>query len=142
MVNKVILVERHTKDPEIKSTAAGISVLNFTVAVTRKYKDQNGERQSDFINCVAFRNTADFISKYFHKGNMISIDGAIQTRTYDDNEGKRHYVTEVIANDAGFIESKREMEGGAAQQHAETADTLPELPTEFGADAIDDDLPF
>ena len=103
---------------------------------------KNGERQSDFINCVAFRNTADFISKYFHKGNMISIDGAIQTRTYDDNEGKRHYVTEVIANDAGFIESKREMEGGAAPPHAETADTLPELPTEFGADAIDDDLPF
>lgn len=141
MVNKVILVGRLTKDPEIKSTAAGISVLNFTVAVTRKYKDQNGERQSDFINCVAFRNTADFISKYFRKGNMISIDGAIQTRTYDDNEGKRHYVTEVIANDAGFIESKREMEGGAAQR-TEEAETLPELPTEFGADAVDDDLPF
>lgn len=142
MLNKAILVGRLTKDPELKSTGSGVSVLNFTVAITRKYKDANGERQSDFVNCVAFRQTAEFISNYFKKGNMISIDGTIQTRTWDDNEGKRHYVTEVLANDAGFIESKREMEAGGAAKKAADSEELPEMPVEFDAGAVDDDLPF
>ncbi len=142
MLNKAILVGRLTKDPELKSTGSGVSVLNFTVAITRKYKDANGERQSDFVNCVAFRQTAEFISNYFKKGNMISIDGTIQTRTWDDNEGKRHYVTEVLVNDAGFIESKREMETGGATKKAADSEELPEMPAEFDAGAVDDDLPF
>lgn len=141
MLNKAILVGRLTRDPELKSTTNGNSVLNFTVAITRKFKDANGERQSDFINCVAFRQTAEFISNYFKKGNMISIDGTIQTRTWDDNEGKRHYVTEVMVNDAGFIESKREMDQGASARSA-ASETLPDMPAEFGADVTDDDLPF
>lgn len=141
MLNKAILVGRLTRDPEIKSTTNGVSVLNFTVAITRRFKDANGERQSDFINCVAFRQTADFIASYFKKGNMISIDGTIQTRTWDDNEGKRHYVTEIVAENAGFIESKREMDGGAPVREAAT-DSLPQMPAEFGADVTDDDLPF
>ena len=141
MLNKAILVGRLTRDPELKSTASGTSVLNFTVAITRRYKDANGERQSDFVNCVAFRQTAEFISNYFKKGNMISVDGTIQTRTWDDNEGKRHYVTEVLVNDAGFIESKREMENGAARKSADSEE-LPEMPAEFDAGAVDDDLPF
>ena len=121
MLNKVILIGRLTKDPELKSTGGGVSVLNFTVAITRKYKDANGERQSDFVNCVAFRQTAEFISNYFKKGNMISIDGTIQTRNWDDGEGKRHYVTEVLVNEVGFIEGKKQ-----------DTESLPELPEEFG----------
>lgn len=142
MLNKAILVGRLTRDPEMKSTTNGVSVLNFTVAITRRFKDANGERQSDFINCVAFRQTAEFIANYFKKGNMISIDGTIQTRTWDDTEGKRHYVTEVMVENAGFIESKREMDAGGAPAREAASDTLPDMPAEFGADVTDDDLPF
>lgn len=141
MLNKAILVGRLTRDPELKSTTSGISVLNFTVAITRRFKDANGERQSDFISCVAFRQTAEFISNYFKKGNMISIDGTIQTRTWDDNDGKRHYVTEVLVNDAGFIESKKDSEASAGTS-GRSEGALPEMPAEFGADVVDDDLPF
>ena len=130
MLNKAILVGRLTKNPEIRSTASGISVCNFTVAVPRKYVKQGEERQSDFINCVAFGKTADFIGKFFNKGNLISIDGSIQTRTWDDAEGKRHWVTEVIVDDAGFVESKKD---------AEVAATMPEG---FNEDEADSDLPF
>jgi single-strand DNA-binding protein len=140
VLNKAILVGRLTKDPEIRSTASAVSVLNFTVAVPRKYVKQGEQRQSDFINCVAFGKTADFISRFFTKGNMISIDGSIQTRNWDDNEGKRHWVTEVIVNDAGFVESKKDsaqaMGGSSADQ------PMPDLPPDFGDDVIDDDLPF
>ena len=130
MLNKAILVGRLTKDPELKSTTGGKSVLNFTVAITRRYKDANGDRQSDFINCVAFGQSAEFISNYFKKGNMISVDGTISTRVWKDNEEKRHYITEVIAESVGFAESKRE-------------DAPPSLPEEFSADAYDeDDLPY
>ena len=144
MLNKAILVGRLTRDPELKSTQSGVSVLNFTVAVQRKYKDANGERQSDFINCVAFRHTADFIAGYFKNGNMISIDGSIQVRSWDDNEGKRRYATEVVVNDAGFVESRRDSEANTQTQSSAFADdsSLPEMPTEFGSDATDDDLPF
>ena len=129
MLNKAILVGRLTKDPELKSTTGGKSVLNFTVAITRRYKDANGDRQSDFINCVAFRQTAEFISSYFKKGDMISVDGTIQSRTWDDADGKRHFVTEVMAESVGFAESKKE--------------DAPSLPEEFSADAYDeDDLPY
>lgn len=140
MLNKAILVGRLTKDPEIRSTASAVSVLNFTVAVPRKYVKQGEQRQSDFINCVAFGKNADFISRFFSKGNMISIDGSIQTRTWDDNEGKRHWVTEVVVNDAGFVESKKDSSGGASYTPAEQS--MPELPSDFGEDVIDDDLPF
>ena len=97
---------------------------------------QGEERQTDFINCVAFRSTADFIARYFTKGSMIGIDGSIQTRTWDDQEGKRHWVTEVIVNEAHFVESKKDSAPSVG------GDVQPELPTEFGPDATDDDLPF
>lgn len=143
MLNKAILVGRLTKDPEIRSTASGISVCSFTVAINRRFVKQGEERQADFINCVAFRHTADFISRYFVKGSMISIDGSIQTRTWDDNEGKRHWVTEVIVNDAGFIGSKSDnpAQGGSSYQSDNVAEA-PDLPNEFGPETTDDDLPF
>ncbi len=138
MLNKAILVGRLTKDPELRSTQSGVSVVSFSVAVSRSYARQGEERQTDFINCVAFRNTADFISRYFSKGNMIAVDGSIQTRTWDDQEGKRHWVTEVIVNEAHFVESKKDSatSGGAPAMGGA------ELPMEFGPDATDDDLPF
>ncbi len=140
MLNKAILVGRLTKDPELRSTQSGVSVASFTVAVARSYARQGEERQTDFINCVAFRNTADFISRYFAKGNMIGVDGSIQTRTWDDQEGKRHWVTEVVVNEAHFVESKKD--SAAPSGGGFSTGSGAELPMEFGPDATDDDLPF
>jgi single-strand DNA-binding protein len=105
-MNKCIIIGRLTKEPEVKTTSSSISVCKFTVAVDRKFKDANGERQADFINCVAWRQTANFISSYFHKGSKIAIVGIIQTRTYDDQNGQRQFVTEVVVDEAEFVESK------------------------------------
>lgn len=105
-MNKVILIGRLTKDPEIKVTQNQKNFCNFTVAVDRKFKDANGNRQADFINCVAWNNTATFVSQYFKKGNKIAVTGAITTRNYDDNNGNKVYVTEVLAEDIEFVESK------------------------------------
>ena len=139
MLNKVFLMGRLTRDPEQRMTQSGVSVVSFTLAVDRDFQRQGEERQTDFINCVAFRNTADFISRYFAKGNMIGVDGSIQTRTWDDQEGKRHWVTEVIVNEAHFVESKKDSGGSAGGGFtAGGAD----LPMDFGPDATDDDLPF
>lgn len=104
-MNKAIILGRLTKDPEVKSTPNGNSVAQFTVAVDRKYKNADGSKTTDFISCVAWRQVADIIGRYFHKGNRILITGEIQTRTYDDQQGVKHYVTEVIANEVDFIES-------------------------------------
>lgn len=136
MLNSVELVGRLTKEPEAKSTTTGTTVCGFSVAVQRNYKNANGEYDSDFINCVAFRNTAEFLDRYFHKGDPIIIKGAIQTRSYDDENGKKRYVTEVIANEISFCPSSRKEETAPAQ--------LPNLPEEFNADSLDleDDLPF
>lgn len=135
MLNKAILIGRITKEPELKSTPQGTSVLSFNIACQRNFK-QDGEYKSDFINCVAWREKAEFISKYFGKGDLISVDGMIQTRSYE-SDGKKVYVTEVIAHEVGFVESKKEKE--------EATETLPELPEEFGdvdGRTSDDDLPF
>jgi len=103
-MNKVILIGRLTKDPEVRNTANQATVCRFTVAVDRKFKDANGQRQADFINCVAWRQTANFISSYFHKGSKIAIVGNIQTRNYEAN-GQKHYVTEVVVDEAEFVDS-------------------------------------
>ena len=104
-MNKVILVGRLTKDPEVKNTASQVPFCNFTVAVDRRFKDANGQRQADFISCVAWRQTASFIGSYFRKGSKIGLSGSIQTRTYDDNNGQKRYVTEVVVDEAEFVES-------------------------------------
>lgn len=104
-MNKVLLVGRLTKDPEIKLTQNQIQYCNFTLAVERRFKDANGNRQADFINCVAWKNTAQFIQKYFKKGDRIGIEGNIQTRSYDDQNGVKHFLTEVIVDAAEFVES-------------------------------------
>lgn len=102
MLNKVILMGRITQDLEVKQTPQGVSVLSFTVAVQRSFAKQGEERQSDFINCVAWRQQADFIGRYFGKGRMICLEGNLRTRTYDDKNGTKHYVTEVYVDAANF----------------------------------------
>ena len=94
-MNKVMLVGRLTKDPEVKMTSNQTQFCNFTVAVDRRFKDANGQRQADFISCVAWRQTAAFIQKYFRKGSRIGLVGSIQTRNYEDQNGQKRYVTEV-----------------------------------------------
>ncbi len=102
-LNKVILIGNLTADPELKTTAAGVSVCSFRIGVQRRFKDSNGQSVSDFINIVAWRQTAEFISKFFRKGRPICIVGSIQTRGYTDQQGNRRYVTEVVADDASFV---------------------------------------
>jgi len=109
-MNKVILIGRLTKDPELRYTASNVANCMFTIAVDRRYKTENGPT-ADFIPVVAWRQTAEFISKYFSKGSKIAITGSIQTRSWDDSEGKRRYVTEVIIDDAEFVDSKRQDSG-------------------------------
>lgn len=125
-MNKVQLVGRLTKDPEIKATATQVNFCNFTVAVDRRFKDQNGQRQADFINCVAWRQTADFIGKYFRKGSKIAICGTIQTRKFNDQNGVTRYVTEVIAEEAEFVES---LQPTQAQQAATAPQVAPDINT-------------
>jgi single-strand DNA-binding protein len=107
-MNKIILVGRLTKDPELRSTTSGISTVTFSVAVNRNYKNKDGNYEADFINCVAFRNQADFISKYFKKGGLIGIEGRIQTRNYDAQDGTKRYVTEVMIENVEFVGGKND----------------------------------
>lgn len=112
MLNSVQLIGRFTRDPELRTTQSGISTCSFTIAVDRNFVRQGEERKADFISCVAWRQTAEFITRYFKKGNLVALEGSIQTRTWDDNEGKRHYVTEVVVDRTHFVESKRDSSGG------------------------------
>ena len=118
-MNKVELIGRLTKDPEIRTTANQVAFCNFTLAVDRSFKDSNGQRQADFINCVAWRQTATFIQKYFRKGNRLAVIGFIQTRSYEDKNGQKVFVTEVIADEAEFVESNNAQAPAPAQQAPE-----------------------
>lgn len=137
-MNKVILVGNLTKDPERKQTPTGTSVTSFSIAAQRNYKNQNGEYEADYINCVAWRGTADFIANYFQKGSRIGVVGSLQTRSYDDNNGKKRYVTEVKVDEVEFCGGKKEQKPQQAQpeQHEETGDFVP-------VDSFEDgELPF
>lgn len=105
-MNNVVLIGRLTADPEYKQTPSGVSVTSFSIAVDRNYIDKDGNRQTDFINIVAWRNTADFICRYFSKGRMIAIEGSIQTRKYEDKNGNKRTAFEVIANRVFFCGDK------------------------------------
>ncbi len=150
MLNKVILMGRLTRDPELRTTPQGVSVCTFSIAVDRGYVRQGEERQADFINVVAWRSTAEFVSKYFIKGQMIAVVGRIQTRNYDDKDGKKVYVTEVVADEISFADSKRdngEASGPAtyttaAPAHAVPQQTQPPVSDGFQVVPDEDDLPF
>lgn len=129
-MNKVELIGRLTKEPEIKLTSNQTQFCNFTIAVDRRFKDANGQRQADFINCVAWKNTAVFIQKYFHKGNKIGVVGSIQTRSFDDQTGQKRFVTEVIADEVEFVESQ-----ASSTQPQETQPAPAPIETAVTADA-------
>lgn len=110
-MNKAILMGRLTRDPELRTTQSGISVVSFTLAVDRRFKSQSGEREADFISCRAWRQTAEFIQKYFSKGSKLAVVGTIQTGSYE-KDGRTVYTTDVVVDEAYFVESKSAASGG------------------------------
>ena len=124
-LNKVVLAGRVTADIELKQTPSGVSVVSFAIAVNRRYvsksTDAQAQPQADFINVTAWRSTAEFISKYFHKGSAICITGSIQTRKWQDQQGNNRYATEVVADEAMFVESKSDAGQGGYSPEAYSA---------------------
>lgn len=109
-MNKVIIIGRNTKDIELKQTTAGTPVIEFSIAVKRTFKNANGENESDFFNCIAFSKLAETISKYVKKGDQVGVEGRLQTRNYTNKEGRKVYVTEIIAENVEFLQSKKQDE--------------------------------
>jgi len=122
-MNKAILIGRLTKDPELRTTPTGRNVCQFSVAVSRNFTNANGEREADFINCVVWDKQAENLVKYQKKGNQIAVEGRIQTRNYDDKDGKKVYVTEILASNISFLDSK-----GTGATSNTSFNNLPEPP--------------
>ena len=149
-LNKVILCGRLTADPELKQTTSGIAVVSFSLAVNRRFQSKTADgaqaQQADFINVVAWRQTAEFISRYFRKGSALCITGSIQTSSWTDQQGQKRYATEVVADDAMFVDSKNE--GGAVggtytdTYNAPSYSSSPAQAPKFEELKTDDDLPF
>ena len=141
-MNKVILIGRMVKDPELKATTSGTSVCSFTVACDRKYVKQGEERKADFINCVAWQQSAEAISRHFLKGHRIALEGRLEVRTWKDNDGKTNYATDVVVENWEFCQSKSETQ----QTTTPTYENVTE--DNFGGDidgfmpVDEDDLPF
>ena len=113
MLNHIVIMGRLTRDPELRRTGSGVAVTSFTVAVDRDFgKSENGERETDFIDCVAWRQTGEFVSKYFTKGRMAVVSGRLQIRNWTDKDGNKRRTAEVIADNVYFGDSKRDGEGG------------------------------
>lgn len=136
-MNRVVLVGRLTKDPELKFTPNGVPVATFTLAVQRSFTNQQGEREADFINCVVWRKPAENVAQFLKRGSMAGVDGRVQTRSYEGQDGKRVYVTEVLAESVQFLEPKN---GGQSQQQQSSGGSQ----NSYGRDINinDDDLPF
>lgn len=147
MINNVVLMGRLVATPELRSTGTGVSVASFTIAVDRAYAKQGEQRQADFIDCVAWRNTAEFITRYFQKGSMIAITGNIQTRNYEDKNGNKRKAVEVVVDNASFCGSKAES-GTTGGYSAPAAPAAPAPSFTSGSESDfeeiseDDDLPF
>ncbi len=135
-MNSVILMGRLVRDPELRQTPGGVMTSSFTLAVDRGYTSQNGERQADFINCVSWRQTAEFICNYFKKGQMMAVEGSLQVRSWTDNSGGKRYATEVVVSRAHFCGSK---ESNSVQREEST----PPADEPIGVLGLsEDDLPF
>lgn len=143
MINNVTLVGRLTKDVELKYTPANQAVAQFTLAVNRTFKNANGERESDFINCVIWRKSAENFANFVKKGALIGIIGRIQTRNYENQQGQRVYITEVIAENFQMLESRNQQQG---QQQGQVTQQQAKQPDPFSGGTPmslnDDDLPF
>ena len=139
-MNKVILMGRLTRDPEVRYTQTNNTVVaSFSLAVNRRFARQGEERQADFINIVAWNKTGEFCSKYFKKGQQVGGIGRIQTRNWEDDQGQKHYITEVVAEEAYFADSKRDGEPSGFESTFGEAVTQS---AEFQVTSSDDDLPF
>lgn len=139
-MNKFIGLGRLTKDPELRSTQSGLKITSFTLAINRNFKNKEGKYDADFLNCQAFKNTAEFIEKYFKKGSMMAITARAQTRNYDDNDGKKRFVTEFIVEEVYFTgnnEKKNETSIEVPQNYTSDYDTA-----ESEVTLSDEDLPF
>ena len=149
-LNKVILCGRLTADPELKTTTSGIHVVSFTLAVNRRFQSKGTDgsqaaQQADFISVVAWRQTAEFISRYFKKGSALCITGSIQTRSWQDTQGQKRYATEVVADEAMFVDSKNEGDspsGFGDGYNAPSYASAPASAPKFEERSTDDDLPF
>lgn len=145
-MNRVVLVGRLTRDPELRYTPNGVAVANFTIASNRPFKNENGESEADFINCVVWRKAAESLANYMKKGNQIGVDGRLQSRSYDDADGKRVFVTEVVAESVQFLETKGSNQNNNNNQYQNNNinNTMNNNMEIEGApmDISDDDLPF
>lgn len=121
MMNRVVLVGRLTKDPELRYTPAGVAVATFTLAVNRPFKNGQGEQEADFIQCVVWRKPAENVANFLKKGSLAGVDGRVQTRNYEGNDGKRVYVTEIVAESVQFLESKQNGAGGSTPNNNQNA---------------------
>jgi single-strand DNA-binding protein len=140
MINRVILVGRLTKDPELRRTSNDIPVATFTLAVNRPFSNPSGDRDADFIPCVVWRRQAENVEQYLSKGSLVGVDGRIQTRTYDDQDGNRKYITEVVCDSVQFLEPKSASENSTSYEpqsrpQPKKESSIPDIVTE-------DDLPF
>ncbi|WP_368293444.1 single-stranded DNA-binding protein [Dehalobacter sp. TBBPA1] len=134
MLNRVVLIGRLTKDPELRYTPNGVAVASFTLAVDRNYKNSQGEKETDFIPCVVFRQLAELCANYLAKGKLAAVDGRIQVRSYDGQDGQKRWVTEVLGENVRFLSPKDNNAGASSAQN------------DFGSFAhevsLDDDIPF
>lgn len=140
MIIMVALMGRLTFEPEVRTTPSGVSVMRFQVACDRKYQRSGQERQADFIDCVAWRQTAEFIGRYFHKGSMIAVEGTLQTSSYTDKNGNQRKQVEVLAKNVSFCGSKSETSGAAGSQASPNYSSADN--SDFDEIPDDDDLPF
>jgi single-strand DNA-binding protein len=136
MLNRVILTGRLTKDPEIKYTASGVAVTRFTLAVDRAFSNKQGEKETDFVNIVVWRKQAENVANYTKKGSLVGVDGRIQTGSYEGQDGKRVYTTEVVAESVQFLDTRKTAQEGSQP-------SAPQPPQDTGTiDISDDALPF
>jgi single-strand DNA-binding protein len=154
MINRTVLVGRLTKDPELRYTSGNVAYSRFTIAVNRPYKSPNGEREADFIGCVAWRYQAENVAKYMHKGSLVGVEGRIQTGYYDDKEtGKRVYTTDVVCENVQFLEPKgsgSDDDSGYQpqpprdyhEQSYQSNDSVSKKQSTPSIDVSEDDLPF
>lgn len=146
MLNVAVLTGRFVADPVLRYTPNNIPVTSFTIAVNRSYSKQGAERQTDFIDIVAWRSTAEFVCKYFKQGNLISVQGSIQTRTYEDKQGNKRKAVEIVADNVHFVESKGASNNSATNYQAEPSYSTQSFASgdaeDFATIEDDSDLPF
>ena len=155
MYNKAILIGRLTADPELKQTPNGVSVCSFSIACDRAFSGRNGERQTDFINIVTWRSTAEFVSRYFRKGQLVAVQGSIQTSQYTDRDGNKRTAAEVVADNAFFVDSKNSAQGSGSSYPSNPGNNFsrpaaPAEPASYSSGSFgdfseidgEDDLPF